>query len=101
MSVINYTHNPFNKPTAVLLLENGDTYWGYGFGAKKQSIGELGFEHVELHSKGSPQSVQNIFSSQTCPHPILINENTVNKRIISFLNIILKDTKGFGVGQMT
>ena len=43
MSVINDTHNTSNKPTAVLLLENGDIFWGYGFGAKKQAIGELCF----------------------------------------------------------
>ena len=43
MSVINDTYNSSNKPTAVLLLENGDTFWGYGFGAKKQAIGELCF----------------------------------------------------------
>ena len=37
------TDQNLNQPTAVLLLENGDIFWGYGLGAKKQAIGELCF----------------------------------------------------------
>jgi len=32
-----------NKKNAILILENGDTYWGYGIGAKGETIGELCF----------------------------------------------------------
>ena len=32
-----------NKKNAVLILENGNTYWGYGIGAKGRTIGELCF----------------------------------------------------------
>ena len=32
-----------NQPTAFLLLENGDIFWGQGLGAKKTAIGELCF----------------------------------------------------------
>ena len=43
MTVNNATEYTLNSPTAVLLLENGDKFWGYGFGAKKEAIGELCF----------------------------------------------------------
>ena len=33
----------FNSHTAVILLENGDIFWGYGLGVKKLAIGELCF----------------------------------------------------------
>jgi len=32
-----------NKKNAILILENGDYYWGNGIGAKGQTIGELCF----------------------------------------------------------
>ena len=31
------------KPTAALILENGQVFWGKGFGAKTYNIGELCF----------------------------------------------------------
>ena len=31
------------KPTAALILENGQVFWGFGLGSKKYSIGELCF----------------------------------------------------------
>ena len=38
------TKNTINhSPTAILLIENGDIYWGYGLGIKKSVIGELCF----------------------------------------------------------
>ena len=43
MPVNNTTDQTLNPPTALLLLENGDMFWGNGFGAKKQAIGELCF----------------------------------------------------------
>ena len=30
-------------PSAALILENGDTFWGYGMGAKTARVGELCF----------------------------------------------------------
>jgi len=43
MPVYNDTSQILNLPSAVLLLENGNIFWGYGLGAKKQAIGELCF----------------------------------------------------------
>ena len=43
MPINNATDHTLNQTTAVLLLENGDIFWGYGLGAKKQAIGELCF----------------------------------------------------------
>ena len=43
MTVKNVTDYTLNSPTAVLLLENGYKFWGYGIGAKKEAIGELCF----------------------------------------------------------
>ena len=31
------------SPTAALILENGETFWGHGLGPLKGSIGELCF----------------------------------------------------------
>ena len=31
------------KPTAALILENGEVFWGRGFGAETYNIGELCF----------------------------------------------------------
>ena len=66
MSVINDTYNTSNKPTAVLLLENGDTFWGYGFGAKKKSIGEL------------------CFNTSTTGYQEILTDPSYTKQIITF-----------------
>ena len=55
-----------NKPTALLLLENGDLFWGYGLGAQKEAIGELCFN-----------------TSQTGYQEIL-TDPSYNKQIITF-----------------
>ena len=31
------------SPTAALILENGDTFWGYGLGSIKADVAELCF----------------------------------------------------------
>ena len=33
------------KKNALLILENGNIYWGYGIGNKGRAIGELCFKH--------------------------------------------------------
>ena len=38
----NHLNSP-KVPSAVLILENGQIFWGYGIGAKKSVIGELCF----------------------------------------------------------
>ena len=43
MPVNNDKEQFLNPPTAALLLENGEIFWGYGLGVKKQAIGELCF----------------------------------------------------------
>ena len=43
MPVNNDKEQFLNPPTAALLLENGEIFWGYGLGVKKQVIGELCF----------------------------------------------------------
>ena len=43
MVLNNIKNQNINTPTAVLLLENGDIYWGNGIGVEKQVIGELCF----------------------------------------------------------
>ena len=43
MTVKNYKNHKKKSPTAVLLLENGEIFWGYGIGAKKEAIGEICF----------------------------------------------------------
>ena len=34
---------PFKSPSAVLILENGDIFWGNGIGSENCAIGELCF----------------------------------------------------------
>ena len=42
--ILNYSKDKnINQPTAVLIVENGDVFWGYGCGSKKEAIGELCF----------------------------------------------------------
>mgnify|MGYP002524895899 FL=1 len=43
MTVNNASDQNINTPNAVLVIENGDIFWGYGCGALKESIGELCF----------------------------------------------------------
>lgn len=44
MPIINVKDNTLiNSPSALILLENGDIFWGNGLGAKKTAIGELCF----------------------------------------------------------
>ena len=43
MPVNNDKEQFLHPPTAALLLENGEIFWGYGLGVKKQVIGELCF----------------------------------------------------------
>lgn len=69
-----------NIPTAALILENGDIFWGYGFGAKVASIGELcfntsqtGYQEILTDPSYSGQII-----TFTFPHIGIVGANNID-----------------------
>jgi len=69
-----------NKPSAALILENGDIFWGKGIGAKKFAIGELcfntsqtGYQEVLTDPSYSKQII-----TFTFPHIGIVGTNTLD-----------------------
>ena len=65
MPVNNATKLFINPPTAALLLENGEIFWGYGLGSKKQMIGELCFNTSQTGYQEIPKPVYLIILNHT------------------------------------
>ena len=77
MPVNNATDQTLNQTTAVLLLENGDIFWGYGFGAKKQTVGELCFNtsHTGYQEILTDPSYAKQIITFTFPHIGIVGTN--------------------------
>ena len=65
------------KPTAALLLENGDIYWGHGLGSKKKAIGELCFNTSQTGYQEvlTDPSYSNQIITFTFPHIGIVGTN--------------------------
>ena len=73
-----YLH--LRPPSATLILENGDTFWGYGLGPRKAEIGELCFNTSQTgyqETLTDPSYAKQIITF-TFPHIGIVGTNKID-----------------------
>jgi len=70
----------FNQPTAALILENGEVFWGQGYGSKTFKIGELCFNTSQTGYQEilTDPSYSNQIITFTFPHIGIVGVNNLD-----------------------
>ena len=74
------SHSLHNFPTAALILENGEVFWGIGIGNKTHAIGELCFNTSQTGYQGiltDPSYAKQIITF-TFPHIGIVGVNSID-----------------------
>ena len=73
-------HHSYKSPSAVLILENGWVFWGFGIGSKNHAIGELcfntsqtGYQEILTDPSYSKQII-----TFTFPHIGIVGANSID-----------------------